>query len=134
MTTAPSIVPGIYVGERKSPRRSVWSVISFALFTGPLYIRIVVALSLGAIAGVIFGARMAHIALPAQIVLQFLNAIAPPMIMVAVIRALVTANVNGKDSARMSVQFLFNTLFAITLGLVIANTLKPGLHAHFDMS
>ena len=32
----------------------------------------------------------------------------------------------------MGVQFLFNTIVAITVGLLIANILKPGLHAHFD--
>src|SRR4051812_40549239 len=68
-------------------RRRNW--ISWALFRAPLYVRILIALPLGAIAGVSFGARMAHVALPAQIVIQFLNAIAPPMIMLAVIRALV---------------------------------------------
>jgi Na+/H+-dicarboxylate symporter len=107
-------------------------VLRVMFLNGPLYIRILVALVLGVIAGIALGARAVHIALPAQIVIQFLNAIAAPLIMVAVIRALVTADVSGKDAVRMGVQFTFNTLVAITIGLLIANTLKPGLHAQFD--
>src|SRR5439155_18670224 len=52
--------------------------------------------------------------------------IAPPLILVAVIRALMTANVRGRLAGKLFFLLILNTLVAILIGLLVANLLRPG--------
>jgi Na+/H+-dicarboxylate symporter len=96
----------------------------------PLYIRIVIALALGVAAGLILPSAWApHLDLPARMILRLLGAIAPPLILVAVSRALLGANVRGKLAGRMFSLLALNTMVAIFVGLMVANIIRPGQHA-----
>src|SRR5262245_25123094 len=96
----------------------------------PLYLRIAVALVFGVIAGLVVPETWApHFDVPARIILRLLGAIAPPLILVAVSRALIGANVRGKLAGKMFFLLALNTLVAILVGLLVANIVQPGQHA-----
>jgi DAACS family dicarboxylate/amino acid:cation (Na+ or H+) symporter len=96
----------------------------------PLYLKILIALILGVVAGVLLPARFAAgLNVPAQLILRLLGAIAPPLILVAVVRALLGATVKGRLAGRMFFLLALNTLVAIGIGLTVANVVRPGRHA-----
>jgi Na+/H+-dicarboxylate symporter len=92
----------------------------------PLYVRIVVALALGLVTGVIFGERTLILEIPSQVILQLLGALAPPLILIAVTHVLMTTQIAGRTAGRLAVLLFLNTTVAIVIGLVVANLLKPG--------
>ena len=96
----------------------------------PLYLRILVGLLLGVVVGVVIGPSAHRLDLPARLILRLLGALAPPLILVAVVNALLTAEIRGAVAWRLGRLLLLNTLMAIVVGLVVANLLAPGRHAH----
>lgn len=98
----------------------------------PLYLRIVIAMMLGGIVGLVIGKEAIVFELPSKIILQLLSALAPPLILIAVIHVLMNTTIAGKTTARLAFLLLLNTVMAILIGLGVANTLKPGTWAKFD--
>ena len=112
----------------------------------PLYIRILAGIVLGILTGlamgpdpvaltlpnglVLHGPRAADLAIPGQLILRLLGALAPALILTAVIHALMTAEIKGKTGARMVGLLLLNTVVAILIGLFVANVIRPGTYAH----
>src|SRR5438034_1675424 len=110
--------------KASTPRRS-------PLARLPLYVQIVIALVLGVIAGELLPAAWAaKLDIPARMLLQFLGAVAPPLILIAVMRALITAKVRGRLAGKMFFLLALNTLVAIFIGILVANALKPGTHGN----
>jgi Na+/H+-dicarboxylate symporter len=106
----------------------------------PLYLRILVGLVLGVAVGVAMllsqGAAPKFVGDTAgvfdtisKLVIQFLAALAPPLILLAVVRALMTARIEGRQGAYMVFLLFLNTLAAICIGLLVANVISPGKHA-----
>lgn len=100
----------------------------------PLYLRIVIALTLGVIAGVLLRERATPFHWISAIILRFLGAVAPALILVAVIDSILNANIKGRGAARMIYLLILNTLVAICIGLLVANVIQPGKHGGFDPS
>ena len=92
----------------------------------PLYWRILGALVIGVLLGLLLGQRAHYFELPAKIILQLLGALAPPLILVAVMRVLITTEIAGKTALRLGRLLLLNTMVAICIGLFVANTIQPG--------
>jgi Na+/H+-dicarboxylate symporter len=96
----------------------------------PLYLKILVAMLLGVAVGLLVNQTWAlRLNQPAVIILRLLGAIAPPLILFAVIRALMTANVRGRLAGKLFFLLVLNTLVAILVGLTVANIIRPGKHA-----
>jgi DAACS family dicarboxylate/amino acid:cation (Na+ or H+) symporter len=96
----------------------------------PLYVKILIALILGVIVGVLVPPNIAKfLDQPARLILRLLGAIAPPLILVAVVRALLGANVKGRTAGRMFGLLALNTMVAIIIGITVANVVRPGRHA-----
>jgi Na+/H+-dicarboxylate symporter len=96
----------------------------------PLYIRIVIGLIAGVLLGLVIPQGWAqNFDLPARMILRLLGAIAPPLILVAVSRALIGAKVGGKLAGKMFFLLALNTTVAILIGLTVANAIRPGSHA-----
>jgi len=96
----------------------------------PLYLQIMAAVALGAASGLWLTASMAgSFDVPARLVLRLLGAIAPPLVLVAVMRALLGAAIQGKVAGRLFFLLALNTLVAIMIGLATANMIRPGRHA-----
>ncbi len=92
----------------------------------PLYAQILVGLLLGLVVGYVLGPSAKPLDWPARLILRVLGAIAPVLILTAVVRALITADMHGRLAARMGSLLLLNTLVAILVGLGVANLLRPG--------
>ena len=92
----------------------------------PLYQRIVAALILGVVIGLLTGVNAAWLAIPAKLVLRLLGALAPVLILVAVVRALLTIELKGTVGLRIAGLLLLNTTVAILIGLAVANVIEPG--------
>ena len=96
----------------------------------PLYLRIFLGLALGIAAGVLLGAEAKPLEWPARLILRVLGALAPALILVAVVRAILTAEIHGRLAAKMGGILLLNTLVAIGVGLAVANVIRPGVGAN----
>ena len=94
--------------------------------TTPLYLRIIAALLLGLVVGLVFGKSAGSLALPSQLILRLLSALAPPLILIAVIQALMKAEIKGRTAGKLAFLLILNTTVAITIGLAVANVVRPG--------
>jgi DAACS family dicarboxylate/amino acid:cation (Na+ or H+) symporter len=95
----------------------------------PLYARILVGLALGLVAGTLLGAHAKPFDWPARLILRVLGALAPVLILVAVMRAIMTAEIHASIALRLGKLLLINTLTAILIGLGVANLIEPGAGA-----
>jgi Na+/H+-dicarboxylate symporter len=107
----------------------------------PLALQIVIALILAIALGIALGAGhpnptnkafIENLAVPSELVLKALRALATPLIFVAVLHTLMTTHIPGKVGRRLAVLLLTNTTVAILIGLFVANTLRPGTWRHFE--
>jgi len=89
-------------------------------------LRIIVAVGLGLVLGLALGERAASLATPAKLVLRLLGALAPPLILLAIVQALMRAEIQGRQTARLFSLLLVNTVVAIVIGLLVANIVRPG--------
>jgi Na+/H+-dicarboxylate symporter len=92
----------------------------------PLYARIVIALVLGVMVGFLLGSEAAVLAVPGKLVLRLLGALAPALILAAIVHTFMTTQLGGPLAARLPRLLLLNTLVAITVGLTVANVIQPG--------
>src|SRR6267154_1537968 len=98
----------------------------------PLYLRILVGLVLGMACGLALGPNAKGLDWAAQIILRVLGALAPVLILVAVVRAIMTAEVRGRIALNMAGLLVLNTTVAILVGLGVANVLEPGAGTHLN--
>jgi Na+/H+-dicarboxylate symporter len=103
------------------------------LFAGwnrlPLYYQLLLALSLGVVVGVAWGPDAGVLSLPGKLILRLLGALAPPLILAAIVHTLMTAEFGGRDSFKLARLLILNTLVAILIGLCVANIIQPGVGA-----
>lgn len=92
----------------------------------PLYGRIIIGVILGVAAGLTLGSQAAFLAVPGKLVLRLLGALAPPLILAAIVHTFMTTHLGGPLAARLPRLLLVNTLVAITVGLTVANVIQPG--------
>ena len=92
----------------------------------PLYGRIVIGVVLGVATGLALGSQAAFLATPGKLVLRLLGALAPPLILAAIVHTFMTTHLGGPLAARLPRLLLMNTLVAITVGLTVANVIQPG--------
>lgn len=97
----------------------------------PLYLKILIALILGAAFGSLgkaTGLDPTKIKWISDLVLRMLRLLATPLIFSAVLGSIVTANLSGKKAGRLMVLLMTNSIIAILIGLLVANAMQPGQH------
>ena len=95
----------------------------------PLYLKILIAMLAAIPVGLVVNhATATALNQPAVVILRLLGAIAPPLILVAVVRALITANIRGRLAGKLIFLLVLNTTVAILIGLLVANVIRPGKH------
>lgn len=92
----------------------------------PLYWRILGGMVLGVILGFSLGENAEIFRPISQIILQLLGALAPPLILIAVVHVLMTSDIPRSSVARLIGLLLLNTCVAIFIGLSVANLMQPG--------
>src|SRR5258706_7624610 len=94
----------------------------FAWWTAmPLYLRILVGLVLGMACGLAMGPNAKVLDWAAQIILRVLGALAPALILMALVRAIMTAENPGRVALRLGALPILNTNVALPLGLRVRN-------------
>lgn len=115
------------MSSANTPRDPAQKKGPFAFWTErPLYVRIVVGLVVGVGLGLVLGPDAKTLDVPARLVLRLLGALAPALILVAVIQALLKADIRGGMAVRLVGLLALNTLVAIGIGLAVANVIRPG--------
>ncbi len=96
----------------------------------PLYARILLGMAVGVVVGLVAGPATKPLDTIATLVLRVLGALAPALIAVAVVQAIITAEIRGRVALRIGWLLLSNTTVAILIGLGVANLLRPGAGTH----
>ena len=110
-------------------------------FNRPLFLRIAIGLAGGLILGLILRhfwhgpstggflrGTTTTLSETSRLIMRALGAIAPPLILLAVVRSLMATHIKGGAAGKLTYLLMLNTIVAIVVGLVIANTLRPGEH------
>lgn len=100
----------------------------------PLYLQVLFAVACGTALGVVFGRnpylgglRNEDLGRLGMIVVTVLKALAIPLVFFAIVDACLRINLPLRQGAKLLVICLINVSVAMTIGLVIMNTWKPGL-------
>ncbi len=95
----------------------------------PLYVWVIAAVALAIPVGLYFGERAEGLNLLPKLIIRALNALAAPLVVLAILSAIVTNEIRGRQGARMMIYYLINTLVAMGFALLLANLIRPGLGA-----
>jgi len=120
---------------------------ALAWWTGsPLYLRILCGLALGALVGVVlrhynqaYGVAPQNSLLlellyqASMLILKVLGALAPPLILLALLDTLINARLGSGVARRMAFLLVLNTVVAILIGLLVANVVRPGAWSKIDL-
>jgi Na+/H+-dicarboxylate symporter len=116
------------MNEPERFNRPIWMKI-------PLTLQILIALILAIAFGLFLGGGnptesnkvlIDNLAIPADLILKALRALAPPLILVAVLHTFMTAEIPGHAGRKLAILLITNTIVAILIGLLVANILRPG--------
>jgi DAACS family dicarboxylate/amino acid:cation (Na+ or H+) symporter len=67
-------------------------------------------------------------------IIRALTALAGPLVVLAILSAIVTNEIRGRQGVRMMGFYLVNTIAAMTIGLVLSNLIHPGRNAPLSIS
>ena len=107
-------------GEDRSPGWFGW------WHATPLYLRILGGVLLGVAVGLALGKQAEPLIIPSRLVLRMLTALAAPLVLMAVLHALMTAQLPRGSGWRLLSLLVLNTVVAILIGLTVANVIQPG--------
>lgn len=92
----------------------------------PLYLQTLVAMLLGVAAGLLFGPSLGWMSQVAKFIIQWIQALATPLLFAAIFEAVLSGQFRGKGVRSMIVVCLVNAGCAITIALTISNTFHAG--------
>ena len=107
----------------------------------PLFVRVLIGVALGALVGIVFGKgdiafglTTADLGALGLLVVRMLRMLAVPLVLFAVLDALVRTEISARMGGRLIVICIFNVSVAFAIGLTIMNTLEPGTtwRGHID--
>ena len=75
------------------------------------------------------GTARRNLELLPKIILRALTALAAPLVVLAILSAIVTNEIKGRLGALMMVFYLINTFVAMLIGLTLTNLIQPGIGA-----
>ena len=98
----------------------------------PLYVWVILAALLAVPFGYYVDPKLGGIDVPKQLdilpnlIIRALKALATPLIVLAILSAIVTNDIRGRQGARMMFYYFANTVIAIVIGLGLSNLVRPG--------
>jgi Na+/H+-dicarboxylate symporter len=117
------VVPTTGQGDAPAGGRGAWS----ALRRLPLYGWVLVAVVVGVLTGLALGEDARSLELLPKVILRGLTAMATPMVVLAILSAILTNEIRGRQGLRMMLFYLLNTLAALVISIALANLVKPGV-------
>ncbi len=95
----------------------------------PLYVWVLIAVAVAIPLGWLLGPKAASLDILSKLILNALKAVGTPLVVLAILSAVVTNDLRGRQAARMMLYYLINTCVAMLIGLTLSNVFKPGLGA-----
>jgi DAACS family dicarboxylate/amino acid:cation (Na+ or H+) symporter len=95
----------------------------------PLYVWVLGAVVLAIPIGLFWGEGARQLNLLPDLIIRAIRALAAPLVVLAILSAIVANDIRGRQGARMMVYYLINTLVAMGIGLLLTNLIRPGLGA-----
>ncbi|WP_435005716.1 dicarboxylate/amino acid:cation symporter [Tundrisphaera lichenicola] len=101
----------------------------------PLYVWVMGAAIVAVPFGLYMPRTLAGLDVPTQLdlfpnlIIRALKALATPLVVLAILSAIVTNDIRGRQGGRMMFYYFVNTIVAITIGLVASNLIHPGVGA-----
>jgi Na+/H+-dicarboxylate symporter len=95
----------------------------------PLYAWVILAVVVAIPVGIFWGEGATSLEIVPKLILRALTALAAPLVVLAILSAIVTNEVRGRVGALMMLFYLINTLVAMLIGLTLSNLIRPGLAA-----
>lgn len=99
----------------------------------PLFLRVLIGALLGALFGMLFGSENILFSLTNNdlgqlglLVIRLLKALAVPLILFAILDALLRTQISGRQGGKLVAICLVNVSVAFVIGLTLMNTLRPG--------
>lgn len=92
----------------------------------PLYVWVILAVAIAIPVGLFWGDGATNLELLPKLILRALTALAAPLVVLAILSAIVTNDVKGRLGALMMLFYLINTVVAMLIGLTLSNLLQPG--------
>ncbi|QEH38288.1 C4-dicarboxylate transport protein [Aquisphaera giovannonii] len=92
----------------------------------PLYVWVIAAVVVAVPLGWYLGDRASGLEILPRLILRALTALAAPLVVLAILSAIVTNEIHGRHGALMMVFYLINTLVAMVIGLTLSNVFQPG--------
>lgn len=99
----------------------------------PLFVRVLIGVALGALVGLVFGkgdialgVTTADLGSLGLLVVRMLRMLAVPLVLFAVLDAIVRTEISARMGGRLIVICVFNVSVAFAIGLTIMNLLEPG--------
>jgi DAACS family dicarboxylate/amino acid:cation (Na+ or H+) symporter len=93
----------------------------------PLYAWVLVAVAFAIPTGLVLGEDARSLELLPKVILRALTAMATPLVVLAILSAIVTNEIRGRQGLRMMLFYLLNTLAALVISISLSNLIKPGV-------
>lgn len=94
----------------------------------PFFARILAAMLLGMIAGLVFGPRTEPLGQLGNVIIGLIKTLAAPLLFFAVVDAFLRTQIRVRSGLIMLAISATNAALAIIIGLTLSNTLRPGDH------
>ena len=92
----------------------------------PLYVWVIAAVIVAIPLGMFWGEGATSLEILPRLILRALTALAAPLVVLAILSAIVTNEIHGRQGALMMLFYLINTLVAMIIGLTLTNLFEPG--------
>lgn len=94
----------------------------------PLYVWILLAMLAGGVCGPFLGSNAAVFGELGKLVIQVIKAAATPLLFLAIVQAILNTEIGGRAGLRLLGFAFTNATIAVSIGLLLSNTLHPGEH------
>ncbi len=95
----------------------------------PLYVWVIGAVLIAVPVGMAWGEGADRLEILPKLILRALTALAAPLVVLAILSAIVTNEIRGRLGALMMGFYLLNTIVAMVIGLALTNAIRPGVGA-----
>jgi DAACS family dicarboxylate/amino acid:cation (Na+ or H+) symporter len=95
----------------------------------PLYVWVITAVVVAIPVGMLWGDGAIRLELLPKLILRALTALAAPLVVLAILSAIVTNDIRGRQGGLMMAFYLMNTVVAMVIGLSLTNLIRPGVGA-----
>lgn len=92
----------------------------------PLYVWVIAAVVLAIPIGLFMGEGSASLEIMPNLIMRALTALAAPLVVLAILHAIVSNDIHGRQGALMMFLYLVNTIVAMVIGLSLTNLVQPG--------